>query len=146
MKSLTIGVFFLLFPFLLAAQSKETGEVSLILDRIEQAFRTATPATIEDLFPFALTMRLGDSLYTNASRIQALELLKGFFSAKEFLQFHWVERQKTGKLIYTSGGKRDTVYVDIELAKLQREIVLQSLNISNYPSATMFMDTHPLRR
>ncbi len=143
MKIVAAASFFLLFTSLLAAQPGVPRDAALALDRIEHAFQTATPASIEDIFPFAMTMRLGDSLYSSASCIKAMELLRRYFSDKDSVTFNWLGRPGTGKLSYSSGGKREHVNVDVFLSGSRGGIFLQFLNISNYPYATLFMDVHP---
>ena len=143
MKTTSFFALMLLLPVLLAAQPGVPKNVELALDRIEHALQVASPTSIEDLLPFDLTMRLEDSLYINMSRTKAVTLLRKYFSDKDSIEFSWLGRPGTGRLSFTSGGKRENVYVDVWLSVFQGELLLHSLNISNYPYATMFMNVHP---
>lgn len=145
MKIILPLVLILLFPVALAAQPGVPRDVEIVLARIEHAFRTSNPTLIENLLPMSTMMRLGDSLYWSASRIKALDLLKTYFSDKESVEFRF-NSPGTGSLIYSVAGKRDTVSVDVWLLRTHGEVTLYALNMSNYPSATVFMDIHPARR
>ena len=145
MKALLVLALALLFPALLAAQPGVPRDVETALARIEHAFQMCNPAAIEDLLPMSTMMRLGDSLFLSASRIKSLDLLKTYFSDKDSVAFHF-ESPGTGRLVYSAGGKRQTVSVDVWLSRSRGEIELYALNISNYPSATVFMDIQALRR
>ncbi|MCX6137100.1 MAG: hypothetical protein NTV54_06360 [Ignavibacteriales bacterium] len=145
MKTISLFTLMLLLPVSLAAQPGLPKNVEVALDRIEHALRAASPTSIEDLLPFDLTMRLEDSLYINVSRTKAVTLLRDFFSNKDSVEFSWLGRPGTGRLSFTFGGKRENVYVDVWLAAFQGELLLRSLNISNYPDATMFMNEYPPR-
>jgi hypothetical protein len=133
----------LLVPIMLAAQPGVPHNVELALGRIEQALKTGSPSSIEDMFPFAITMRLEDSLYTNASGIRAMELLKNYFAGKDSIEFNWLGRPGTGRLSYSIKGKRVEEYVDVWLKGSYGDVLLSAINISNYPYATVFMDIHP---
>jgi hypothetical protein len=145
MKTHSVTALILLFPVVLFAQPGVPRDVEFALARIERAFQTASPMSIEDLLPMSTLMRLGDSLYWSASRIRALDLLKGYFSGKESIVFRF-DSPGSGRLIYSEAGKRDTVNVDVWLSRSRGEVSLYALNISNYPLATIFMDIHPSRR
>ena len=143
MKTVSVFALMLFLPVLLAAQPGVPRNVEFTLERIEHALKAGSPASIEDLLPFDLTMRLEDSLYSGISRLKVMELLKKYFSDKDSVEFSRLERPGTGRLSYTSGGKRKEVYVDVWLSGSQGGILLYSLNISNYPYATMFMNIYP---
>ena len=116
--------------------------VDFTLQRIEQAIRGGYPASIEDLFQSGLTMRLDDSLYQGISSITALKLLTEFFADKDSIDFRF-NLPGEGTMTYSSGGKRASTHVDVWLRREQGEIGVYALNISNYPSATMFLNVHP---
>jgi hypothetical protein len=145
MKTISVIAFVLLVPANLHAQPGIPRDVEFALLRIEHAFQTGSPTSIEDLFPLATTMRLGDSLYWNVSSITALDLLKRYFDVKKEILFRF-ESPGSGTLIYSSAGRRDTVSVDVWLSRSRREVSLYALNFSNYPLATIFMDIHRSRR
>ncbi len=105
--------------------------------RIEQAFRTGSPGSIEDLVPSRITMRLGDSLYTDVSSIQAMQVLRSFFADLQPVEVHFAPFG-TGQMIYKTGGKQDTTHVDVWLRRSPEGLVIHALNISNYPVATVF--------
>ena len=113
--------------------------VEMALTRIEQAFRTGAPASIEDLLPSGITMRLGDSLYQSISSISALDYLTKFFADKDSIDFRFA-LPGNGTMIYTQSGQRDTVNVDVWLRRSRGEIQVYAINISNYPIATVFFD------
>ncbi len=79
----------LLIPGIIMAQPGVPHDVESALARIEHAFQSSNPASIEDLLPMSMLLRLGDSLYLNVSRITALDLLKRFFSDRDSVQFHF---------------------------------------------------------
>ena len=145
MKIILAVALILVFPIVLTAQPGVPRDVEIVLARVERAFQTSNPTSIEDLLPMFTLMRLGDSLYWSASRIKALDLLKAYFSDKDSVVFRFYS-PGTGTLIYSAAGKRDTVSVDVWLLRTGGEVSLYALNISNYPSATVFMDIHPTRR
>jgi hypothetical protein len=43
-------------------------------------------------------------------------------------------------MIYISGGKRDTTQVEVWLHGRRDELGLYAINISNYPTATVFFN------
>lgn len=145
MKIISVIALVLLLPAVLLAQPGVPRDVEFALSRIEHAFQTSNPSAIEDLLPMGMMMRLGDSLYWSASRIKALDLLKRYFAGKESVVFRF-NSPGSGTLIYSSGGKRDTVSVDVWLSRTRGEVSVYALNISNYPLATMFMNIQPSRR
>jgi hypothetical protein len=144
-KIIAAVVLILLLPVVLQAQPGVPRDVETVLARIEHAFQTSNPASIEDLLPMSTLMRLGDSLYWSASRIKALNLLKGYFADKESVKFRF-NSPGTGMLTYMVGGKRESVNVDVWLLRTRGEVGLYALNISNYPSATVFMNIHPAKK
>jgi hypothetical protein len=113
--------------------------VEMALTRIEQALRTGYPASIEDMLPSGITMRLGDSLYQSASSIYALDRLTKFFADKDSIDFRF-GLPGSGTMTYSQNGQRDTVEVDVWLKWSFGEIEIYALNISNYPIATVFFD------
>ena len=145
MKTVILVALVLLVPVLSSAQPGVPRDVEMVLARIEHAFQTSNPTSIEDLLPTSTLMRLGDSLYWSASRIKALDLLKGYFADKKSVEFNF-NSPGHGTLSYMAGGKRESVSVDVWLLRTRGEVGLYALNISNYPSATVFMDIHPARK
>jgi hypothetical protein len=145
MKAFLGVILVVLFPALLAAQPGVPRDVEFTLMRIEHAFQNSNPASIEDLMPMEMMIRLGDSLYWSASRIKALDLLKAYFSDKDSIVFRF-DSPGAGRLIYSAAGKRDTVNVDVWLTGSRGGVGLYALNISNYPLATVFMNIHPVRK
>ena len=134
----------LLLPVSLLAQGDPSHAIEFARVRIEHAFQSGAPASIEDLLTPLTMMRLGDSLYKGISPITSLQLLNGFFAEKDSISFRLTGRSLgSGTLTYTSGGSRDTVNVDIWLGGRMGQVSLFALNISNYPVATVFMDLHP---
>jgi len=142
MKTIILVALVLFVPVLASAQPGVPRDVEMVLARIEHAFQTSNPTSIEDLLPMSTLMRLGDSLYWSASRIKALDLLKAYFADKESVEFRF-NSPGTGTLSYAIKGKRETVSVDVWLLRTGGEVGLFALNISNYPSATVFMNIHP---
>lgn len=145
MKNLSLFVV-LFFPSILAAQPDVSHNVEAALIRVEQAFRTRSPRSIEDLFVSGVTMRIGDSLYQSISSIRGLELLKSFFAGIDSVDFRFMMRgtnlvNNSGRMIYSLDGHRDTTNVDVWFANTHGEIMLNAINISNYPIATIFLDT-----
>jgi hypothetical protein len=141
-KSLAFA--FLCFPAFLWAQPGIPRSVEIALMRVEQAFRTGSPGSIEDLIVSGMTMRIGDSLYRDVSSIKGLELLKSFFSGIDSVSFRFTI-MGSGMMIYSVDGRRDTTHVDVWFARSRGEIALHAINISNYPTATIFLDTSWLR-
>lgn len=123
----------------LFAQWNLSGNVGVALNRVEQAFKSGSPNSISDMLGSPVTMRLGDSLYIDIAGMQASKLLGDFFANKQVLSFD-TGLPGNGSLIYTEGGKRDTVRVDIGLGRAMGGPEIRWLNISNYPMATMFFD------
>jgi hypothetical protein len=123
------------------AQWSLSGNVGIALNRIEQALRSGSPNSISDMLASPITMRLGDSLYIDIAGMQASQLLNNFFTNKQVINFD-TGLPGNGSLIYTEGGKRDTVRVDLGLQWAMGGPLVRWLNISNYPMATMFFDLH----
>ncbi len=140
MRTIMAAVVLLLLPLMATAQPWVPRDVEMALNRIQQAFRTADPASIEDMIPSGITMRLADSLYRDISSIQALDLLKQYFADKDSIDFHMVGMPGTGTMYYTQNGQRDTVNVDVWLMRGRFEVNIYALNISNYPTATVFFN------
>ncbi len=140
MRSLIAGFLLLLLPAVSSAQPWVPRDVEMALDRIQQAFRTADPASIEDMIPSGITMRLADSLYRDISSIQAMHLLKNYFADKDSIDFHMIGVPGRGTMYYTQNGQRDTVNVDVWLMRGRFDVNIYALNISNYPTATVFFN------
>ena len=145
MKTILLVALVLFLPVLGSAQPGVAHDVEMVLARIEHAFRTSNPTSIEDLFPTSTLMRLGDSLYWSASGIKAMDLLKAYFADKDSIVCS-VGRLGTGELSYVIDGKRESVRVDVWLMRNRGELELHALNISNYPTATVFMNIHPAKK
>lgn len=109
------------------------------LFRIEAAIQNANPQSIEDLLAPSMTIRLEDSLYQNISSIYALNFLKEYFKDMTSIKFKF-ESQGSGKLTFrTKEGKKKSEYVDVWLGNSDMGgPVISALNISNYPTATIF--------
>ena len=123
----------------LFAQWNLSGNIGIALNRVEQAFRTGSTKSISDMLASPITMRLGDSLYIDVAGMQASQLLNNFFANKRIVTFD-TGLPGSGLLIYTEGGKRDTMRVDVGLHRDLGGPMVRWLNISNYPMATMFFD------
>jgi hypothetical protein len=115
------------------------SSVEISLQRIEQALRTGSPGSIEDLLNSGITMRLEDSLYQSISSIYALGKLKKYFSDKDSIDFRF-GLPGSGSMTFSQDGKRDTVNVDVWLKRSPGGTEVYALNISNYPLATVFFD------
>ena len=130
----------MLFVGATAARAQWVGvpyEVQLALNRIEVAFRTGDPASIEDMFPAGLEMRIEDSLYWARPLPYAIADLKNYFAGKDSLDFRFAS-PGSGTLSYSVNGDRHHIPVDVWLRWNGGEIQLYALNISNYPIATVF--------
>jgi hypothetical protein len=114
-------------------------DVEFTLQRIEHAFATGNPSGIDDLISSSIIMRLNDSLYYDISSIRAMDLLKKFFANIDSLQFNF-NLPGTGQMIYYSGGKKYKDNVDVWIYRRMGDIGIRALNISNYPTATVFFD------
>ncbi len=123
----------------LFAQWGLSGNIGVALNRVEQALKSGSPNAISDMLGSPITMRLGDSLYIDIAGMQASRLLDNFFKDKQVLAFD-TGLPGSGQLIYTEGGKRDTMRVDVGLQRAMGGPDVRWLNISNYPMATMFFD------
>lgn len=110
------------------------------LKRIEQAFKAGQPDQISDLIQSGMPVRLEDSLYTSSANMQISDLLRNYFQQRRVVSFHF-NTPGNGKLIVEKEGKTDTLNVDIWMRRGMGGPVLQALNISNYPLATVFYHT-----
>ena len=113
------------------------SQVDLERSRIEQAFKDGNFTLIEDMLPKAMTIRLEDSLYTNVSCITALDLINKFFDNKDSIKFR-LSSNDTGEMSYVQNGALKKINVDLFFGKEDNNIVINSMNISNYPVPTMF--------
>jgi hypothetical protein len=86
-----------------------------------------------------ITMRLEDSLYQSISSIYALDKLKRFFADKDSIDFRF-GLPGSGMMTYSQNGRRDTVNVNVWLKRSYGETEVYTINISNYPIATVFFD------
>jgi len=139
MKTFLLVLLFLVCTPSVYSQGWLPREVDFTLGRIEQAFRSGHPSSIEDLLVSGMTMRLGDSLYESISSITALNALEEFFADKDSIDFQF-GLPGSGMMIYSSAGKRDTTAVDVWLRRVPGGVGLYALNISNYPIATVFFN------
>jgi hypothetical protein len=137
MKTRSIVFLVLLGAMPVFSQLGVPHEVENALFRIENAFEHGSPGDVEDLLSSSITMRLADSLYQGISSIQAMNLLKDFFADKDSIDFRFT-LPGNGTMIYLSGGKRDTTQVDVWLRGRRDELGMYAINISNYPTATVF--------
>ncbi|MGE5401280.1 MAG: DUF4783 domain-containing protein [Ignavibacteriales bacterium] len=139
MKTLLTVLLFVFMPSLIFSQGFVPNDVEMALSRIEQAFRTASPQSIEDMIPSSITMRLQDSLYQSISSIQAMNVLKSFFDSKKDISFQ-LTTPGHGTMSFTDAatGKKETVAVDLWMARHMTGPTIYALNISNYPQATVF--------
>jgi hypothetical protein len=129
---------------------------------IEQAFRTKDLTSIENMFSSSMKLRLGDSLYSYISSIEAIDLLDDFLAERDSICLRFTTNGRgpmtygveTGLLVgpmqrepgtsaILSGtmasivkGRCETTQVDLWFG----EGKLLALNISNYPIATVFLD------
>jgi hypothetical protein len=141
MKKILVVVILLLCFTQAFSQLGIPRNVEFALGRIEQAFRSGYPGSIEDMLQSGITMRLDDSLYQSISSIYALDLLKKFFTDKDSIDFRF-GLPGSGTMYYTTNGKRDTMQVDVWLRRNRGEVLIHAINISNYPIATVFFDIH----
>ncbi len=139
MKRLLLIALLLLSSQALFAQWNLDGYLGIALNRVDQAFRSGSPNSISDMLGSPITMRLGDSLYTDIAGMQASRLLNDFFRDKQIVSFT-TGLPGSGALIFTEGGKTDTMRVDVGLHRAVGGPDIRWLNISNYPMATMFFD------
>jgi hypothetical protein len=142
MRTIIIGTFILLFLTQAFSQIGIPRNVESTLHRIEYAIREGSPAAVEDLVLSGMTMRLGDSLYQSISSITAMKLLKKFFADKDSIDLRF-GLPGQGTMTYSTGGKRESTQVDVWLRRDRGDIGIYALNISNYPTATMFLNIHP---
>lgn len=142
MKKLFPFFLFLFLPVISNAQGFFVpSDVQLSLVRIENAFKSSNPKAMDDLLSSPVTLRLQDSLYRDISNIQASDLLQSFFADKKVIDFRF-NTPGNGKMIFEEAGKTDTVNVDIWMRRDMGGPVLQAINISNYPIATVFFNIH----
>lgn len=127
------------------AQSIIPQELDFALTRVEQAIRTASPNSIEDLILSGITIRLEHKLYENISSIKAMEVLKVFFATKDSINFRIktqgsgrINTQSSGRMIYSDAGNRDTLNVDVWFSTRSSEVKLYAINISNQPLVGIF--------
>jgi hypothetical protein len=132
----------LFLPAVLFAQPAATQDLEVAQRRIEQAFRSASPASIGDLLTENMTIRLGSSLHKRVSSREALDLLNTFFSNKDSIEV--IFGPAGGIMIYAQGGKRDTTAVDLRFTRAHGDLLLNALNISNQPLPTILMDMPPV--
>jgi hypothetical protein len=145
MKTFLLPLMLLILPVQLLSQLGVSRDIEFTLYRVEQALRTGSPSAIEDLVESGITMRLGDSLYQEISSITAMHLLKSYFADKDSIEFRFM-LPGTGCMYYSSAGRRDTVNVDVFLFGRRQNVVIRAINISNYPTATMFFNLPPQMR
>lgn len=115
------------------------ADIENALSRIENSIRKGNPSSIEDMLTNGMTIRLEDSLYQSISGIQALNVLNQYFENKQNITFRFTT-PGDGKMIYTENGKQDTVNVDVWLRRSIGGPIINAINISNYPIATVFFD------
>ena len=127
------------------AQIKDTQRYEIVLTQIEQAFDTGNMNNIWALLNSRVTIRIEDSLYRDASDIQVEALLKSFFETKDSLKFKFAGKsfymngaESNGLLSYTVNNKRSSLNVDVYLSGLKGDILIYAMNLSNYPSSTVF--------
>jgi hypothetical protein len=113
------------------------SQADLERSRIEQAFRDGNFTMVEDMLPRAMTIRLEDSLYTNVSCITALNLINSFLSNKDNIKFR-MSSNDNGEMSYVQNGSLKKINVDLFFGIEDNNIVIRSMNISNYPIPTMF--------
>lgn len=123
----------------LFAQWNLAGNPGIALNRVDQAFRSGSPNSISDMLGSPITMRLGDSLYIDIAGMQASRLLNDFFRDKQIVSFT-TGLPGSGSLVFTRGGKTDTMRVEVGLQRAMGGPDIRWLNVSNYPMATMFFD------
>ena len=128
----------------LSAQPGIPRNVEFALMRVEHAFGTGSPSAVEDLLASGMMMRIGDSLYRQVSSVEALRLLTRFFAGKDSIDFRFTHAG-SGRMITSVDGRRDTTQVDVWFTGRGKEVAIHALNISNYPTATVFLDTSSLR-
>jgi hypothetical protein len=121
----------------LFAQWNLSGNVGIALNRIYQAFQSGSPNSISDMFASPVTVRLGDSLYTDIAGMPASRLVNKFFADKQIVSFD-TGLPGEGSLVYSEGGTKHTMRVDVFLQRAIGGPEIRALNISNRPMATMF--------
>ncbi len=127
------------------AQIKDTQRYEMVFTQIEQAFDRGNLNNIWALLNSRVTIRIEDSLYRDASDIQVEALLKSFFVTKDSLRFRFAGKsfhmngaESNGLLSYTVNNKRSSLNVDVYLSSLKGDILIYAMNLSNYPSSTVF--------
>jgi hypothetical protein len=136
----------LLFAFTQSSsQTKDAQRYEMIFTQVEQAFDRGNLNNIWALLNSRVTIRIEDSLYRDASDIQVESLLKSFFENKDSLKFKFAGKnfymngaESNGLLSFTIDNKRNSLNVDVYLSGLKGEILIYAINLSNYPSSTMF--------
>ncbi|RPI04686.1 MAG: hypothetical protein EHM64_09185 [Ignavibacteriae bacterium] len=139
MRTVLFSVLTLLGSTQIHSQPGMASRVDFALYRIEQAFRTGDPGSVEDLIPSGIIMRIEDSLYQGIPGREALSRLQEFFANKDSIDFRFVLPGQ-GTMIYSSGGKRDSIQVDVWLKREYGEVFVYAINISNEPVATVFFN------
>ncbi len=90
MKPAALAIGLLLFS--VQAHSQWTGipkNIELAFDRIELAFRSGDPVSMEDILRPSMKMRLEDTLYGAITGLNAMAKLRLFFADKESVDFHF---------------------------------------------------------
>jgi len=127
------------------AQIRDRQRYEMVFTQIEQAFDRGNLNNIWALLNSRVTIRIEDSLYRDASDIQVESLLKSFFETKDSLKFKFAGKsfhlngaESNGLLSYTADNKRSSLNVDVYLSGLKGDILIYAMNLSNYPSSTVF--------
>ena len=127
------------------AQIKDAQRYEIVFSQVEQAFDRGNLNNIWALLNSRVTIRIEDSLYRDASDIQVESLLKSFFEAKDSLRFrfagkslHMNRAESNGLLSYSLNNKSSSLNVDVYLSSLKGDILIYAMNLSNYPSSTVF--------
>lgn len=136
----------LLFAFTQSSsQTKDAQRYEMIFTQVEQAFNRGNLNNIWALLNSRVTIRIEDSLYRDASDIQVESLLKSFFEKKDSLKFKFAAKnfymngaESNGLLSFTIDNKRNSLNFDIYLSGLKGDVLIYAMNLSNYPSSTVF--------
>ena len=144
MKKLCFLMMLIVFNQALA-QIKDTQRYEMVFTQIEHAFDRGNLNNIWALLNSRVTIRIEDSLYRDASDIQVESLLKSFFESIDSLKFKFAGKSihmsgavSNGLLSYTVNNKRSSLNVDVYLSSLKGDILIYAMNLSNYPSSTVF--------
>jgi len=129
----------------LLAQTKDAQRYEMIFAQVEQDFYRGNLNNIWALLNSRVTIRIEDSLYSDASDVLVESLLKSFFETKDSLKFKFAGNnfymngaESNGLLSYTVDNKRSSLSVDVYLSGLKGEVLIYAMNLSNYPSSTVF--------